>query len=187
MAFAFLFNLCFTKKIKMAFATIICLGFLVLVIPSFHYNFAKTLSQHDITIIERGKYWNVTWNMIKKHPLLGIGVNTYHAQFPSYTDDPTVKQTYPHNSYLQMTGEIGIPGALIFLFALFYLLWHSARKSEAKYYSCVMALRIALMAFLIQGFFDNNLYALQTASLFWVFWGVFAGLVFSKPETIQAT
>lgn len=169
------------KKTRVALFFVAGLALLMLVIPSFQYNFIQTLKKNDITIVEREKYWQVACSMIQKHPLAGVGVNAHYARFQEFTRDKALRQNYPHNCYLQMASEIGIPGFLIFTTALFCALGKRPRcDSDLPLGS---ALRIALLAFLIQGFFDNNLYALQPASLFWVFWGCWCGLIFPSEET----
>ncbi len=173
MLISLFFNLILMKKIRIALAALACLALLVLTVPSLRYNFVKTLEKKDITILERRDYWEVASGMIKRHPLLGVGVNTYHAKFPAYATDPAVRQAYPHNSYLQMASEIGIPGLLVFFLILGWSLARSLRPDPEQNGPVVAALRIALTAFLIQAFADTSFYALQTAYLFWVFWGIF--------------
>lgn len=187
MALSLLLNLLLLRKIKIALAVTFFSILLVFSVPSFRYNFVKTLKQNDITIAERRDYWNVAFNMIKREPLRGVGLNTYHAQFPAYAADPGVRRAYPHNSYLQMASEIGIPGALCFLLGIFYLLGLSIKKNAIRNDPEAFALRTALVAFLIQGLCDNNLYALQTASLFWIFWGVFAALTLEAQNFMAVT
>ncbi|MBU9889787.1 MAG: O-antigen ligase family protein [Candidatus Omnitrophica bacterium] len=182
MALSLFLNLLLLRKIKIALAVTLFSILLVFSVPSFRYNFVKTLKKNDITIAERRDYWSVAFNMIKREPLLGVGLNTYHARFPDFTPDPGVRRAYPHNSYLQMASEIGIPGALCFLGGILYLLGLSFKKNFVRNDPEAFALRTALIAFLIQGFFDNNFYALQTATLFWVFGGVFSGLTLATQN-----
>ena len=184
MALSLLLNLFALKRIKFALIAIGCLTVLIFTVPSLRYNFVETIERKDITIAERGDYWKVAFNMIKQHPILGVGVNTYHSKFPSYAPDPTVRQAYPHNSYLQMASEIGLPGLFVFILALGYAFRRSFKLSLAAE-TGMIPLRIALFAFLLQGFFDNNLYALQAAYLFWGTWGVFHACIFRVAADTQ--
>jgi putative inorganic carbon (HCO3(-)) transporter len=68
---------------------------------------------------ERIQLWEGTVNMIKEHPVLGFGINTYSRNFPDYKPADYSDYRYSHNCYLQMASETGIPG--VFLFILFLL------------------------------------------------------------------
>ena len=187
MVLSLVLNLLFIKKTRIAFATMACLALLVFTIPSFRYNFVKTIERNDITIVERGEYWKIASDMIKSHPLLGVGVNTYLVQLPNYVKNPETRQTYPHNCYLQMASEIGIPGTGIFLLALFCTLWRSVKQPGTRLHPVAIALRIALTSFLIQAFFDTNFYAFQTAYVFWIFWGMFSAITFTSTQLSART
>ncbi|MBA3512884.1 MAG: O-antigen ligase family protein [Pyrinomonadaceae bacterium] len=78
-------------------------------------------------------FWGVGLEMVRSHPLLGVGANNYQikygegrAQFSArYPNSPLVAMNdhlltlYAHNEYVQMAAELGIIGLL--LFALFSL------------------------------------------------------------------
>lgn len=176
--FSLMINLILAKRFRMVLAAAAGIGLLVMAVPSLRYNFVQTIARNDITITERGGYWDVALNMIKAHPVTGVGLNTYHSRFPEFVTDPGTRQAYAHNCYLQMAAEIGVPGMLAFVTALLFMFWRSLDPPPESDLGFILALRIALAAFLIQSAFDTNLYALQTASLFWIFSGVFGSLVF---------
>ena len=112
--------------------------------------------------------------MLRVHPLLGHGVNSYHRIQPLFiTGD--VPHGYAHNCYLQMWSEVGLLGLVFFLIPKFKFLEGSvvqARRSRA-HLDLELALSVSLVALLIQAFFDTTFYALQTSALFWVFWGIY--------------
>jgi O-antigen ligase/Tfp pilus assembly protein PilF len=78
-------------------------------------------------------FWGVGLEMVRSHPLLGVGANNYQikygearAQFAArYPNSPLVAMSdhlltlYAHNEYLQMAAELGIVGLMLFvLFSL---------------------------------------------------------------------
>jgi len=73
----------------------------------------------------RTELWQVGLRIIRSHPVGGVGVGNYVRVSPQYVLAPGVlhhseliftQEPKPaHNTYLQVTGEMGIPGLLLFL------------------------------------------------------------------------
>lgn len=121
--------------------------------------------------IVRKKLWSEAFDIIEDFPLIGSGLNTYARVAPSYK---SFKKggIYPHNSFLQMTAETGILGLFSFLWVLFVFFkyaWGYVNKSGDL---LVLALMSGILAFLIQSFFDTNLYSLRLVVLFWFMFGM---------------
>ncbi|MEI8344437.1 MAG: O-antigen ligase family protein [Candidatus Omnitrophota bacterium] len=140
------------------------------------YNFADSLRLKDITVGERLELWRSTVDLIKTHPILGSGINLHSQNLPHFARPGQRQAGYSHNCYLQMAGEVGLAGLALFLLPLLRILVASlsarAPKSLAGYEDFLW---IGIVAYLIQSAFDTNFYALQTAYLFWIAWGAFAG------------
>lgn len=123
--------------------------------------------------------WKGAWNMVKAHPITGLGINTFSANYPKYR--VVVGEDYAHNCFLQMWAEAGILGlaALLNIVFLFYKSALNFFKNNFKF-NRVEILRFGLFggltATLIHSFFDTNLYCLQLASLFWIMLGLYDGL-----------
>ena len=80
-------------------------------------------------------FWGVGLEMVRSHPLLGVGANNYQikygegrAQFAArYPNSPLVAMSdhlltlYAHNEYLQMAAELGIVGLMLFVLFSFAL------------------------------------------------------------------
>jgi tetratricopeptide (TPR) repeat protein len=70
---------------------------------------------------ERLKMWLLTSRLIRDHTLLGVGPGNWKIEIPKYDTAgliwPNGKfvPTRPHNDYLQVTSETGIPGILLYL------------------------------------------------------------------------
>lgn len=99
----------------------------------------------------------------------------YYKKVPEITtQEKGTHKGYAHNSYLQMLAEIGIFGLLTFLWGIYSCFWEN-RKSKLDDFKQLVryGLSVASLAFLIQSFVDNQLFAFQTATLFWLFFGIY--------------
>ncbi len=70
--------------------------------------------------VSRLKGYLIAWEMIKAHPLVGVGLNTYTEMMAEY--DPTGLSkwvvTPAHNTFILLTSEAGLFGLGAFLFLL---------------------------------------------------------------------
>ncbi len=127
------------------------------------------------TTWERLKLWEGTVNMIKMHPILGFGVNTYSRNFPLYRPEGYLDVRYAHNSYLQMASEIGIVGAGLFIAFIFSVLWHSLkgipRIGSFPRQDIARGVFAAASGFAINSAVDTHLYSVSLAVLFHLLMG----------------
>ena len=109
-------------------------------------------------------------DMMFDHPFLGVGVENYVGNYLHYTQDPRGYPRTPHNSYLAIGAETGIPNLIVFLglhIAALYALWKFKRRSgEADRMSSLFAMAIAgaLVAISLIGLFHT----LQMSKYLWI-------------------
>ncbi|MFN0255178.1 O-antigen ligase family protein [Pedobacter ureilyticus] len=63
-------------------------------------------------------YWEKSIELIKKSPFIGVGYGNWKLYTPLYTNtllNDNVFSKHPHNDFLEIAGETGVPNALIFL------------------------------------------------------------------------
>ena len=75
-------------------------------------------------------FWESTVAMILDHPFLGIGWGMYFMVYPEYDfylQGAPVQIVHAHNMYLNYAAEIGVPGALAFLWFFFGSMIHAFR------------------------------------------------------------
>jgi O-antigen ligase len=92
--------------------------------------------------IHRLKIWGSTYKMIKKHPLTGVGAGNWSIKAPAFFKGKfqlpeQLNWTRPHNDYLWICSEKGIPGLLIYLAifaAILYNLFMTIKKSHLPEY-----------------------------------------------------
>jgi O-antigen ligase len=96
--------------------------------------------------------WRLALQYIRAHPLLGVGPMHY-AHFPNG------EAAHPHNIYLQLAAEWGVPFAIVVSLAALWALWSLARaiKSAPVERSMDGVLPfIAVIAAAVDGFFSGN-------------------------------
>jgi O-antigen ligase len=137
--------------------------------------------------IERLFLWETTWNMVRDHPLLGVGVGNYQRVQSEYFRESfpyEVTRSHSHNNLLQVTVERGIFGLLIFLW-LWYLIvkkgLHTLFKSRqpgGRHFALVLGCLAGVLGFFVDGMFQNNFGDTEVAILFWIM----VGLIFLPAE-----
>ncbi len=111
--------------------------------------------------------------MIKDHPLTGIGVNTFYYIYPQYQlpEEKVSGRPHAHNVFLQIGAEMGLFAIIIFLWLLvrvFKIGWKTLRRTKDEYLrTLVIGLLASLIAFLISQEFD---FMWSRPNLFIFFW-----------------
>jgi len=126
---------------------------------------------------ERIYIYKTAVNMIKHHPFIGVGVNTFSQNYLNYKINQTYGNTgeskyYGHNNFLHMAGEIGLIGLGIFLWLLFILFrkWYIIYKllpGGSFLKICSLGIISCIIGFLINGLTETGLYNSKVATLFW--------------------
>ena len=96
--------------------------------------FSGDMQQIDDALSYRLPIWNGAWEMIKRHPVNGVGTRNYrdaymdHVEQDDYYAEIGVVPSHPHQYLLEIaseTGLIGITGLLLF-YLLLIRQWKSA-------------------------------------------------------------
>lgn len=84
----------------------------------------EQLLRSDASIEKRRLFVSAAWLMFLDHPLRGVGAGNYTAHYEQYADevgseardyDDPADGHYPHNLYLEIGAETGVPGLAVFL------------------------------------------------------------------------
>ena len=129
--------------------------------------------------------------MIKDHPFIGVGVNTYMKAYSKYKIKDvgiiTPDNPYAHNNYLHMAGEIGLMGLGIFLWIMVALFMElrkiylkTAQSSFVK--NAALGLGCGIWAFLLNGLTESSLYFSKIVVVFWFVVGLSMSLKFITDE-----
>jgi O-antigen ligase len=106
--------------------------------------------------------WHIlqwTWAMALDHPWWGVGPGAFPVALTHYQRIPYVSSENPHNLYLELAAEYGLPAAILTLCALVVFLGRlgksirqSAESNPTKWGR--IALLVSLTAFAIHSFVD---------------------------------
>ena len=146
--------------------------------PKVQANFRERKLQNLMRI----HVWASSFNIIKAQPIMGVGVGNFEYAYPLYRTPKEkavtprgTKYTQAHNQILQIWSEVGILGLLVFLGILFYAFRKSAlfietkKKQNAFNEIFLMAgTTAALVALLVQSFFNPMLEIPTSGLLFWL-------------------
>ena len=129
---------------------------------------------HQLTQPLRLEIWQTAFQMIRAHPLVGVGTNTFVKAFPSYWAAGGTFSTigpYAHNQYLHLAAELGITGLVVFLVLVTRVLC-SIRPivTQSGYLTDVarVGLGSGLVGYLVIGFFESSLFYSQASVIFWL-------------------
>ncbi len=132
---------------------------------------------------DRLNMWKDAVRIIKDYPILGTGLNTYTHVIYKYSQH---RKLYPHNSYLQMTAELGFMGVGIFVWLLVSVGKFINQKISLSKNDLIGVLMTGLFAawvgVLVQSGLDTTFYSVQLSRLLWFVMGllVAGGLVMGK-------
>ena len=122
--------------------------------------------------------WRTGFEMIRKHPLLGLGPEQVKAQFLSYVPAdiprplPTGWYGHLHNIYIHYAAERGVPVMLALLWMVGLMLWDFLRKlrtlspgpSDSRF--LLNGAVAVIIATLVAGFFELNLGDSEVLTMF---------------------
>lgn len=130
-----IFNIKQGNKIKLiSFIGAYIVTFTSIIVFIYLYPEYFTLIVNNDTIRERILLWENTWNMIKEHFPLGVGLGNWQVYFPKYgltkflvtnyhiSDGYTTFQR-PHNDFLWILSEAGLFGFLSYLAFISYSIY----------------------------------------------------------------
>jgi O-antigen ligase len=121
--------------------------------------FEGTASQEDVTegaventsLGPRMVFWGNTWQLIKQHPLLGVGTGDFPTEYEKVRAERTPNHweevNNPHNMYLMVWAQSGLVGLLIFLGIFAALFARSLRQTglEAKLTTGLICFMLLIM------------------------------------------
>lgn len=122
-----------------------------------------TYKFQDISTMERVYRWVAGFHMVAEKPIFGFGPNNFYHEYKQFTvsafrtyvsDNPEKSGT--HNYYLMLAVEQGLPGLIIYLFMiLFLLIWgenlfHKVKHNPEKAWLVLAALSSLLVIHVLQ-------------------------------------
>jgi putative inorganic carbon (HCO3(-)) transporter len=123
---------------------------------------------------DRGLFWNAAAGIIKEHPWFGCG---YSAYGHTLHDLHVGHEEYPHNSFLQITAELGFIGLILygwFFTALCLQIKNVLRaiSFERDLFLLGCGITAGILAWMVHSLVDTAWASLQLSVLWWLFIGI---------------
>ena len=144
-------------------------------------------------------FWESTVAMVMDHPFLGIGWGMYFMVYPEYDfylQGAPVQIVHAHNMYLNYAAEIGVPGALSFLWFFFGSLllafrlpqrvatWETVLAAHEHKWRTVADVRVALSRWRRRRFVEGLSTGLGLAFVSVALNGITDHLLFNIPSSM---
>ncbi len=151
--------------------------------PSQDYNWSGN------AYLGRMQIWKRGLSYMWQRPLLGVGIGRFgtaegrlseRAQGPDY--GPGLRWTSPHNSFVEIGAELGVPGLLLFIALILYTLRAMLRLGRSPpgvsgrrdpQAAMAQAMVAVMIGYVVVGFFISQAYSYYLYSLL----GIMVGLV----------
>ncbi|KYG90271.1 hypothetical protein A0U40_08515 [[Bacillus] sp. KCTC 13219] len=134
--------------------------------------------------------WGKTFDLVKKRPLLGYGLDSIMYNFPHYNIDARAGNNSenaivdkPHNVYIGILYGTGIIGILAFVILIIGTALQGAKAFIDKQKLPLTILFIACFAYFIQALFNDSLPGITPIAF--VFMGLLIGLVKSSKNVYE--
>jgi len=159
------------------------------------YKSIPTAAQLDPSAIARIQTWETGLNMIKAHPILGVGPMNFQAQYThylvkKYLGAANYHARAPHNAYVALSAESGIPSMLLFVSFVVGTIFRMRRlrrrtksiESMRALSNYCLAIQMTLTVYLVPNFFISR----QNEDLMWHLVGISAGLAILLTKKLYA-
>jgi len=150
---------------------------------------ARTIFETERNV-ERFLLWETTWNMIREHPRLGVGVGSFQRIQEEFVREEVVlpmSRSHSHNNLLQVTAERGLFGLFLFLWIWYVIVKEGftvilrQRGGRGFSFSLVLGSLAGMLGFFLDGLFQNNFGDTEVVMLFWLM----AGLVIVQGQVLR--
>ncbi len=166
------------KKARVKVAVALFIAVIVLLsVPSLRGRLASIANLSHPLTRERIYIWKATWEMIKAHPLLGIGMDNYSIVYQKYMlkGAEISHPSSAHNIFLNIWVEGGILALFSFVgivIITFVRGFRLIRSSIGLVRAIAIASFSALLGILIHNQVDTTLYSLHVGPIFWLLVGM---------------
>jgi O-antigen ligase/tetratricopeptide (TPR) repeat protein len=175
------------QHIKIKIITFVFLIFSLFIVGNFSsdgFNLSKGNKLEKVAKISleggsaRIPAWKNTIEMIKDHPIAGVGIGQWQEYYPLYYDasapdvifgDKT-RLTKAHNEYLEMFANVGLIGFLPLLWvfiSVFKSTWNNLKGNDDR--GRVLAISLGMVGFTVVAFFSFPIWAYVSAFILFIF------------------
>jgi len=130
----------------------------------------------DKSSSDRIKIWRAGLEIIRDHPFVGVGYKNFRHVIGSYMDyKPGFINRDPHNTYLSIAAEMGLPALVVFLWVMVLMLktgvyvYRNSQDLSLKIYS--LGYVGGMVGLLITNIFGSRLDSAEITAQFWLLTG----------------
>ncbi len=163
------------RRVLLLAVTAIVLGALLLLPVIGTRRFASLFDLEQGTTFRRIKLWQATWDMIRDHPITGVGLDNFLYQYPDYMlteawQEPDL--SHPHNILLDYWTRLGIAGVAVLIWlevAFFTLALRQYRRlPDGDGRAIILGWIASMAAMLAHGLIDNSYFLVDLAFIFFL-------------------
>jgi len=164
---AFVFILFFKSRVPKKYffvllIILVCLSFFDFSIPS--------------SLESRFAIWQSAWEIIKDHPLFGIGPGMFQEYYldyqPRFEPYPDWAVPQPHNLFMAFWLQTGLLGLIGFVWLLIKFFKISFKKLSTIHYPLFTVLMATMVYILIHGLIDTTFWKNDLSVIFWLITGL---------------
>ena len=152
--------------------------------PVFHqrvntarHEIARFHTDPNTSVGQRLRFWCNSWQIIRQHPLLGVGTGGFQASYADINHklSPTCVATdNPHNQYVLVAAMVGIPG-IIALLMIFAVMFRQAWVSHDHWRRVRFAFPLFFLTIMLT---ESYLKVYETG----FFFSLFAAVLYALPQ-----
>ena len=168
-------------------------GALFLLDPALLDRVTSVFTRIDTSSEMRLALWESTLAMIGDHPFFGIGWGAYWMVYPEYDfylQGADVLIVHAHNMYLNYAAEIGVVGAVSFLWFFFGTMrlafFSKVHDSEGFRQGLMLGISLAFFSIALNGLTDDVLFNIPSSMLLWLLAALAAVTEFAGNEEDEA-
>lgn len=141
--------------------------------------YSITNTTTDRSNADRILLWESTVEMIKDHPIVGVGTGNWYAVYKTQYENEEVTQkhlNHSHSNYLQIISETGVIGILGFLVFSIYMIFGNFidwKRFGNPYSLMLFGVWFSFSAF---GFIDHSIGSSANAKTLWYITGILLAL-----------
>lgn len=141
--------------------------------------FINNRRTHGHSVSMRFYYWKNSIEIIKQHPLLGVGTGDVQQELNKLFEQETVLTPewykHPHNQFISIAVALGIPALLVFIWSLIYPVVQLRKTLHAVYWPFLL---ISVMSF----FTEDTLETLAGVTFFAIWNALFLSQAWFKKQ-----
>ena len=143
---------------------------------------------YDASTNSRLVLWEAAMEMTSESPIVGKGFLGYSLLKSQYTDVP-VEESDPHNMYLFISAQMGVPALIVFLLLLFGFFRCSLvvyRTADDQFARVIGLGGLAMIAGVVTiNMFGSRMVNADVSGYFWIYFAVLVSLLRERDQLLR--